>query len=144
MARTSKAQNATTKTVAAPQTTKSIRATTPKRRRERPTGVIAPTAIIADASLPAPASATTKTRIIDSSRTPCLHAAPASMTKTARLITMLRSDPGASVAEIAAAFGWLPHTTRAALTGLRKRGHAIDRSSVDGTTRYRITDREVA
>jgi Protein of unknown function (DUF3489) len=33
---------------------------------------------------------------------------------------------------------WLPHTTRAALTGLRKRGLNIERRREDGMTRYRI------
>jgi hypothetical protein len=36
-----------------------------------------------------------------------------------------------------AATGWLPHTTRAALTGLRKQGFAIDKAKVEGVTRYR-------
>jgi hypothetical protein len=30
------------------------------------------------------------------------------------------------------ATGWLPHTTRAALTGLRKRGYVIARERIDG------------
>lgn len=37
------------------------------------------------------------------------------------------------------ATGWLPHTMRAALTGLKKKGHAIDRSKRDDVTCYRIT-----
>ena len=39
-----------------------------------------------------------------------------------------------------AATGWLPHTTRAALTGLRKRGYAvtIDRSNKERGSTYRI------
>jgi len=39
-----------------------------------------------------------------------------------------------------AATGWLPHTTRAALTGLRKRGYAvtIDRSNKEQGSTYRI------
>ncbi len=36
------------------------------------------------------------------------------------------------------ATNWLPHTTRAALTGLRKKGHEIERSKRDDTTCYRI------
>ena len=144
MARISKTQTASTKTVAAPPTAKAIRVTAPKRPRARSIGVTVPTTIIADASLPAPESATTESSTIDSGPTPTPHAAPAFATKTAHLIAMLRSDPGASVTEIAAAFGWLPHTTRAALTGLRKRGHAIARSSMEGVTRYRIADGEVA
>ncbi len=36
-----------------------------------------------------------------------------------------------------AALGWLPHTTRAALTGLKKRGYAISSDKVDGVRTYR-------
>jgi hypothetical protein len=37
------------------------------------------------------------------------------------------------------ATGWLPHTTRAALTGLRKRGYAVVRERIDGgNSIYRI------
>jgi hypothetical protein len=45
-------------------------------------------------------------------------------------VGLIRRDHGATLAELVAATGWLPHTTRAALTGLRKRGYAvtIDRS----------------
>lgn len=48
------------------------------------------------------------------------------------------SADGASIAELIVATGWLPHTVRAALTGLRKWGHAIGKSQRDGTTHYRI------
>ena len=42
------------------------------------------------------------------------------LTKTATVVALLGSDGGATLAELIAATGWLPHTTRAALTGLRK------------------------
>ena len=51
---------------------------------------------------------------------------------------MLQRTDGATLSELIAATGWLPHTTRAALTGLRKKGHAIDKSKRDGATCYRI------
>ena len=35
------------------------------------------------------------------------------------------------------ATGWLPHTTRAALTGLRKKGYVIDSDKLDGVRTYR-------
>jgi DNA-binding IclR family transcriptional regulator len=35
---------------------------------------------------------------------------------------MLTKDKGATLAALVEATGWLPHTTRAAMTGLRKRG----------------------
>jgi hypothetical protein len=59
-------------------------------------------------------------------------------TKAAMVIALLEQEQGATLAELIAATGWLPHTTRAALTGLRKKGHAIGKSSRDGATCYRI------
>jgi hypothetical protein len=41
---------------------------------------------------------------------------------------MLTKDKGATLAALVEAMGWLPHTTRAAMTGLRKRGFAIERT----------------
>jgi hypothetical protein len=64
--------------------------------------------------------------------------APAVPNKTAIVIAMLQRAEGASLGDLVAATGWLPHTTRAALTGLRKKGHVIDKAKVDGTTTYRI------
>ncbi len=59
-------------------------------------------------------------------------------TKQARLVDLLDGDHGASIADLTAALGWLPHTVRAALTGLRKRGYEIERRVEDGASRYRI------
>nr|WP_087574665.1 DUF3489 domain-containing protein [Sphingomonas sp. CDS-1] len=53
--------------------------------------------------------------------------APATGTKTALVIDLLRRTSGATLDELADATSWLPHTTRAALTGLRKRGYAIEK-----------------
>ncbi len=50
---------------------------------------------------------------------------PRGGTKIAQVIELLQRGDGATLAELVAATGWLPHTTRAALTGLRKRGYAI-------------------
>jgi len=58
-------------------------------------------------------------------------------TKQARVLDLLRREQGASVQELVHATGWLPHTTRAALTGIRKRGISVDKTKVDGVTRYR-------
>lgn len=58
-------------------------------------------------------------------------------TKQAQLIALLQGQ-AASTTDLATALGWLPHTTRAALTGLRKKGHAVISEKVDGETRYRI------
>ena len=66
-------------------------------------------------------------------------------TKQARVITLLGRDTGASLIELIAATGWLPHTTRAALTGLRHKGFVLDRDKrQDGTTFYRISSAPAA
>ena len=49
------------------------------------------------------------------------------------------SPAGASLAVLCAATGWQSHSVRAALTGLRKAGCAIEKTKAeDGTTVYRI------
>jgi hypothetical protein len=58
-------------------------------------------------------------------------------TKQALVIDLLQRTQGASITELAEATGWLPHTTRAALTGLRKRGLTIAREKIEGVGRYR-------
>ena len=52
-------------------------------------------------------------------------ATPAKTTKKARLIALLSRKSGADVPSLSATLGWLPHSTRAALTGLRKAGYDI-------------------
>jgi predicted ArsR family transcriptional regulator len=56
-----------------------------------------------------------------------------------KLIALLKQDGGATLADIATATGWLPHSARAMLTGLRKKGYALDKTKVDGVTLYRVT-----
>ena len=53
---------------------------------------------------------------------------PPASTKRAQLIGMLKRPEGASVVEIGQRLGWLPHTVRAAITGLRKGGRKVTRS----------------
>ena len=71
---------------------------------------------------------------------PAGPSAPRGGSKLARVIALLERDHGATIAELIAATGWLAHTTRAALTGLRKRGYAvaIDRSDDNRGSFYRI------
>jgi hypothetical protein len=66
--------------------------------------------------------------------------APRAGTKLAKAIEMLRATEGATISELARAMGWLPHTTYAVLTGLRKRGYALtlDRSDAKRGSTYRI------
>ena len=59
-------------------------------------------------------------------------------TKTDKVVALLKRKQGASLEELTKATDWLPHTTRAAMTGLRKKGHAIERTKVDGVSRYAI------
>lgn len=59
-------------------------------------------------------------------------------TKRALVIEMLQRPGGATLAALIDATGWLPHTTRAALTGLRKKGHVITASKSNGVSVYRI------
>ena len=52
---------------------------------------------------------------------------------------MLSAKKGVSLDALVEATGWLPHTTRAALTGLRKRGFSIERSrDGEAASIYRI------
>lgn len=59
-------------------------------------------------------------------------------TKAATVLELLQRPNGASLDELVAATGWLSHTTRAALTGLRKKGHTIGKEKVNGASRYTI------
>ena len=65
-------------------------------------------------------------------------AAAPRITKAGTVVALLSQPTGATLPELITATGWLPHTTRAALTGLRKKGHTIVRYSRDGATCYRI------
>jgi hypothetical protein len=60
-------------------------------------------------------------------------------TKRALVIALLSREQGASLDDLTTATGWLPHTTRAALTGLRQSGYAITRTRAgDNRTLYRL------
>jgi predicted ArsR family transcriptional regulator len=61
-------------------------------------------------------------------------------TKKSQLIRLLSKEGGADAASISKKFGWLPHTTRATLSGLRKAGYEISsmKAGTGKPTRYRI------
>ena len=64
---------------------------------------------------------------------------PATPPRKPELIRTLLSAPGgAAMDQLIAATGWQAHSIRAAMTGLRKQGHAIQRATMDGGTRYLI------
>jgi hypothetical protein len=65
--------------------------------------------------------------------------APRVGSKLAQVIDLLNRSDGATISDLIEATGWLPHTTRAALTGLRKRRYAVVRERIDGgDSVYRI------
>jgi hypothetical protein len=60
--------------------------------------------------------------------------------KIAAVLALLGRAEGATYAGLIDATGWLPHTTRAAPTGLRKKGHCVERSKRSELTCYRIVE----
>ncbi len=60
-------------------------------------------------------------------------------TKIGAVIDLLRRKRGATLDEIVEATSWQPHSARAALTGLKKKGHIIEKTKRDDATCYRIT-----
>lgn len=63
---------------------------------------------------------------------------PKRVGKVAQIRELLERPNGAGIDELTAATGWQPHSVRAALTGLRKRGIDVQREKQDGETRYRV------
>jgi len=63
---------------------------------------------------------------------------PPRSNKTSLVVGLLEREDGASIRDLTDATGWLPHTTRAALTGLRKKGHNVERFPHADGSRYRI------
>ena len=66
---------------------------------------------------------------------------PKRVTRKDQLIKLLSGRTGAKITEISERFGWLPHTTRAALSGLRKAGYTLtsEKVSKGKLARYKIT-----
>jgi hypothetical protein len=64
----------------------------------------------------------------------------ARQTKKQQLIRMLSAKAGADITSLSQKLGWLPHTTRAALSGLKKAGHliAVEKGAEGKPSRYRI------
>ena len=63
-----------------------------------------------------------------------------SPTKRDRLAALLVRDEGATIDQMIAVTGWLPHTVRAAMSGLKKLGYAIDSDKIDGLRTYRAVE----
>ena len=71
---------------------------------------------------------------------PAGRRAPRRTTKRDRLVRLLKASTGREIATLSRELDWLPHTTRAALTRLRKGGYAIEKlpRQKNGGSRYRI------
>jgi Protein of unknown function (DUF3489) len=68
-------------------------------------------------------------------------ATPRVGSKLALVIELLRRADGATLIDLTQATGWLAHTTRAGLTGLRKRGYAVIRERIGaGDSIYRMSE----
>jgi len=60
-------------------------------------------------------------------------------TKQELLVEMLSKKSGANIDAIVKATGWLPHTSRAMISNLRKSGHKVETEpGKDGKAIYRI------
>jgi hypothetical protein len=65
--------------------------------------------------------------------------------KQAKIVDLMKRAKGATLDELVEATDWLPHTMRAALTGLRKRGLGVERVKDEGRASvYRIKSERAA
>ena len=67
-----------------------------------------------------------------------------SQTKSAIVTRLLSREKGATIAEIAKATSWQPHSCRAFLTGLRKTSRIVKEQRLDGHTAYRTVPEPLA
>ena len=73
-----------------------------------------------------------------STPSPFTAPSPKPATKAATILDLLRRDEGATLDQLVSATGWLPHTTRAALTGIKRKGHMLSSEKMDGVRTYRV------
>ena len=59
-------------------------------------------------------------------------------TKRQQVIDLLRRGGGATLEEMATLAQWLPHSTRAFMTGLRKKSYVIESTKTGSIRRYHI------
>lgn len=64
---------------------------------------------------------------------------PTKISKVSKVIALLARKEGATLYDIVSATGWQLHSARAALTGLKKKGHTLEKSKRGDVTCYRIT-----
>lgn len=63
---------------------------------------------------------------------------PPRKTKLSLLVDLISRKEGATLVELTSATGWLPHTARASISALRKRGHDVSCKRVNGVSRYNV------
>ncbi len=82
-----------------------------------------------------------KSRGTTASRKSLPTSKPSKLTKKSQLIRLLSKEAGSDIASISKKFSWLPHTTRAAMSGLRKAGFEISsiKAGTGKPSKYRIT-----
>ena len=61
-------------------------------------------------------------------------------TRPAQLRKLLTRKSGVSIAQLQKAFGWQPHTARAAISAQRKAGCTVSRTDTDKASVYRIVE----
>ena len=62
---------------------------------------------------------------------------PAKPPKIATILKLLSRPSGATIEQLQKVTSWKPHSIRAAITGLRKKGHEIQRDkNAKGVTTY--------
>ena len=63
------------------------------------------------------------------------------VTKKTKLVSLLSNDRGVDIAGLSKKLSWQTHSTRAAMTGLRKSGYVIEltRTGDGKPSRYRIS-----
>ncbi|WP_300072054.1 DUF3489 domain-containing protein [uncultured Ruegeria sp.] len=71
-------------------------------------------------------------------KTPDAKSAKTNLTRQQQLQKLLSRKAGATIEQIQKAFGWQPHSARAAISMMRKAGHTVERSGSDKGTVYRI------
>ena len=70
--------------------------------------------------------------------TPAAAALPRPGGKLAMLLDAVARPDGATLADLTAASGWLPHTTRAAITRLRQRGYDVRLATMGTRKAYHL------
>jgi hypothetical protein len=62
-------------------------------------------------------------------------------TKLELIIARLRRPDGATIHELQKLTGWQAHSVRGAISGtLKKKGHSVTSTKVDGKLRYQLAD----